>query len=107
MPDITEPDVTSFVNAKIRPSCDFLVGFAQDIDVMTEEWTSVVNPAMSGDANGDLIFDGSETDGRAQLTKGELTTVATALAAVRAAITPAILAVLIKAHVNVKHLPGI
>ena len=104
MANITEPDVISFLSERLRPYADLLVGMAQDIDVDTVRYTNTVAPALAGNVDEDLVADGSDVDGRTQMSKAELVELAVALGAIRAAITPARFATLVKASVNVKHL---
>ena len=107
MPDIVEPDVTVFVNEVIRPIADHLVGMKMKIDIETIYYANEILPLINnaaGFADGDLIFDGSESDGRIQLTRLDLTTIASAMSAVNASIT-ANADELVKAHSN-PNIPG-
>lgn len=100
MPDITNADVTAFVNNVIRPLCDRFVGAKATIDSETVYYTNEIAPQIAGNADTDPILDGSEIDGRVTITKADLQAIAGAMAAVNTAIGAQIGAIT-KAKVNV------
>lgn len=83
MADIVDPDVISFVNERIRPFADVLSGMIGDVDILVNQWNAVVSPAVSGNVGSDPILDGSELDGRTQITKGDLINFITQLQALQ------------------------
>ena len=104
MAAITDPDVISFLNDRGRPYAETILGLIQGIDLDTIRYTQTVAPAMAGNAGGDMIEDGSESDGRTQLSKAELAELGGALVAFAAAMTPAREAALVKAAVNIRYI---
>lgn len=72
MADIVDPTVAAFVNERIRPLCDALIGLNIGVDSMALQWFNVVSPLLSGAADSDVIIDGSESDGRNSLTKSDV-----------------------------------
>jgi len=104
MADITNPDVTAFVNGTIRVLADHLVGIKDALDTATIQYVNTVLPAVSGNAGGDMIADGSEADGRTQLSKADLTTLAGMLGGLNTTLSDtATLAALVKAHSNARN----
>ena len=83
---IDNPDVVAFVNTQIRVIADYMIGMKMALDIQAPFYTNEIAPLIAGDAAGDLIADGSETDGRIQLTKANLHAIASAMAAVSTAI---------------------
>ena len=76
MADITEPQVRAFVDERIRPICDALVGLDDAVDSMLLQWYAPggTSATISG-------YDGTDTvpligpkDTRNQLTKDQLIT---------------------------------
>lgn len=72
MADITDPTVIAFVNEFVRPAGDRMIGLDSTIDVNMSLWFATISPLLSGAADGDVIIDGAEGDGRTVLTKADL-----------------------------------
>ena len=102
MADITDPTVVAFVNEAIRPISDRLVGLNATLDVEIAKWFSVVSPLVSGNANNDEIIDGSQSDGRTPLTKGDLMNFMTQIIVIQTQLDGVgVFDVVSKPHVNV------
>ena len=81
MANITEPDVIDYVNRVIRPIADRMIGLNATIDIEASTWFATVSPALSGAAGADVVMDGSELDGRTQLTKDDVVSFVTQMLA--------------------------
>jgi hypothetical protein len=86
MAAIIDPIVITYCNQVIRPIADRLVGLNATIDVEASRYFATISPLISGNANGDLISDGSggvDGDGRTQLTKADLVNFVTQMLALQ------------------------
>ena len=72
---ISDPSVVAFVNEVVRPFSDVFVGFNSDGEIRNITWNNVVTQSAEwiAAADGDLIVDGSATDGRTPLSKADVT----------------------------------
>lgn len=71
MADITDPQIVTFSNEKVRPAADRyaqLYWFSKII--LIEYSASGIEAALAALNNSDVIIDGSETDGRTPITVG-------------------------------------
>ena len=105
MANLNNQDLAAWLNGKMRPLADVLAGVRQLASTDTTVWTDTMKPIM--DAHGDdtaLVNDGSEGDGRQQLTITEWKAVVTAFGLIDADIVAG-LAAIMKAAVN-PHIPG-
>jgi hypothetical protein len=74
MANITEPDVTTYVNQVVRPMADRMVGLKLALDAELATWNAHVGPLLVslGAQAADPIHDGSELDGRTTITYNDL-----------------------------------
>lgn len=101
MADITDPTVKAFVNEFVRPAADRIVGLNSTIDVEAARWFATISPLLSGNADGDVILDGSESDGRTPLTKADVVNFITQMLTIQTQIDGGgVLDVLVKPSVN-------
>ena len=101
MPDITNPDVLVFTNEKIRILAEWLLAFRAELPAVISQWHGTVVPAMAGDTGTDMIFDGSEADGRTQLSKNDISALMTQVETLNTQLQQAgIIDVLTKPSVN-------
>lgn len=107
MAEITNPQVVRFANEKARPMADRLYSAWVEAQSVLQEYTSTNIGSLINDAgSGNLIADGSETDGRTRLTGGDIFNLITALTAYVAYVENGAVAtadrrdVITKPHVN-------
>ena len=72
MADITDPTVIAFCNNFARLAGDRMIGLDSTIDVNMSLWFATISPLIAGNADGDIILDGSANDGRTVNTKADL-----------------------------------
>jgi hypothetical protein len=102
MADITDPTVIGFVNEAVRPFSDRLVGLDASMDIEISKWFSVISPLIAGNADGDVILDGSQLDGRTPLTKADLVNFITQLLTIQTQFDGGgVYDIISKPHVNV------
>lgn len=102
MPDITNPDVIAYVNRVVRPIADRMIGLNATIDIEAATWFATISPAVAANADVDLIADGSDLDGRTQLTKADLVNFVTQMLAFQTQMDGGgVFDVVNKPHVNV------
>ena len=103
MVNITEPQIKKFTNEFIRPMSDRLVGTQALITIETVTWIDTISVILSGYADGDVVLDGSLTDGRTPLTKKDIVDFITVLAALDSVFSAiGNTAILSKPHVNIR-----
>lgn len=104
MPDITNPQAVRFANEEIRPLADAYANLYFTAKRVAAEWSAQNIGALIPNT-ADVIIDGSETDGRAQITGAKVNGLVTAVAALVAdleANTNAKRDILLQIAVNVK-----
>jgi hypothetical protein len=73
MPEITNPQVVAFANNRVRPIADKLIRARRDLQAVVEEYTDQnVGSLIDAAGDGNLIADGSATDGRPRLAGGDI-----------------------------------
>ena len=72
MADITHPEAVRFSNEKARTMADLLEQTFRACDQFMLDVMGEFEANTSGNANGDVIVDGSSSDGRSTLTKQDI-----------------------------------
>lgn len=72
MADITEPVVVRFSNDYLRPLSEAVRNLGIRLNDAKVEYTTIISDLISGNADGDLLADGSPADGRSQVTKKDI-----------------------------------
>lgn len=72
MADITNPQAVRFCNEKLRPLADLIEKVRRTAEQFAIDITTEFEAHTSGNANGDAIVDGSASDGRQPITKGNV-----------------------------------
>ena len=98
--EITDPRVRRFTNEKLRRLAEHTLAVEAIIDIISPEYTNTVAPLIANNADTDEVDDGSPEDGRNVITKADIATAVTGLAAVKAALTPAVVLALNKLAVR-------
>lgn len=103
MADIDNAQVIKFTNEVLRPLSDAVVGFKALLDAETVTYTQTIAPALVAFADGDIVLDGSATDGRTPISKADIAAAIAVLAAINAVIDAGSAeAEVSKPHVNVR-----
>ena len=87
---ITDPQAIRFTNEVIRPLSEQLRALSANIDAATLAWTGGIS-ALIPDSAAELLDDGRQVEGVSRLTGADIRAVVTALAAIRAAGTDAVI----------------
>lgn len=103
MADITDPTFVGFTNETLRVLADYLVGIKDALDTASLQWTDTMSAIIAGEADDDVVIDGSALDGRTPLTKADILTIVAAYGAILGALTPTVMTAMVKAHVKARN----
>jgi hypothetical protein len=85
MPEIDDPQVVRFGNEAARPISDILNGaYWEALQVLQDYNVGQIGSLINDAGAGELIADGSATDGRTRITGGDIYNLVTALQAFQA-----------------------
>ena len=78
MAEITNPQVVAFSNARIRPACDDMYSLYYKCKALVADYTAAnIGSLINAAGDGNLVDDGSATDGRTRITGGDIYNVLT------------------------------